>query len=328
VKAFSIILPVRNGGEYIKECVNSILSQTVEYFNLIILDSGSTDGTIEWVNTLTDSRIVFYPSDTPLSIEQNWARIKSIPRNEWMTIIGHDDIMHRNYLEVIAQLIDKYPDASLYATHFDFIDSKGKVIKTSKPMEPVQSAERFLEKTLKNEIDAVGLMMRSKDYDAVGGIPLYPNLLFSDYALWIEMTRISYKATAPEHCQSYRLHQTSTTRISNEEQSFKAYDEYIKYLIALKRIDPALNSIINQYVKYLLNIRCIEFSKKLLKTDKKNRTIFKSVSALVQKHKKYAYDLIDDHSYNPGSIPKVVLARLIDSNLISRKALYLLSNLF
>ena len=52
MKKFSIILPVRNGGEYVKDCVRSILSQTVDEFDLIVLDNCSTDGTVEWINSL------------------------------------------------------------------------------------------------------------------------------------------------------------------------------------------------------------------------------------------------------------------------------------
>ena len=39
MKKFSIILPVKNGGEYVKECVRSILSQTLNDFNLLVLDN-------------------------------------------------------------------------------------------------------------------------------------------------------------------------------------------------------------------------------------------------------------------------------------------------
>jgi glycosyltransferase involved in cell wall biosynthesis len=46
---FSIILPVKNGGEYVKECVQSILAQSCPDFNLHILENCSTDGTAEWL---------------------------------------------------------------------------------------------------------------------------------------------------------------------------------------------------------------------------------------------------------------------------------------
>ena len=132
---FSIILPVKNGSEYVKECVKSILSQTLQDFNLVVLDNCSTDGTLEWLQSLNDPRIVIHQSEKPLSIEQNWARIKSIPKNEFITLIGHDDVLSENYLQVMADLIQKHPSASLYQMHFLYIDSNGEVLHNCRPMD-------------------------------------------------------------------------------------------------------------------------------------------------------------------------------------------------
>src|SRR6476660_6078686 len=108
---YSIILPVRNGGEYVKECVHSLLSQSLDNYNIIILDSGSTDGTTEWIKSLDNRKIIYYPSGKDLSIEQNWARIKDVTKNEFMTMIGYDDLLHPGYLKEMDELINKYPDA-------------------------------------------------------------------------------------------------------------------------------------------------------------------------------------------------------------------------
>ena len=176
---FSFILPVKNGGEYIKECVQSILAQTLQDFNLIILENKSTDGTAEWLQTLNDIRITVIPAETSLSIEENWARILSIPKNEFITITGHDDVFDTNYLQVINDLVDQYPAASLYQTHFRFIDAKGKIIRSCLKMDEKQNASDFLSSFLQRKIDVngTGFMLRSKDYDKLGGIPCsYPNL--------------------------------------------------------------------------------------------------------------------------------------------------------
>ena len=324
---YSIILPVRNGGGYIKQCVASILAQPGNNYNLIILDSGSTDGTVEWIKAQKDPRIVFYPSDVPLTIEQNWGRIKSVPRNKWMTIIGHDDLLHPCYLTIMDALIKKHPEASLYAPHFDFIDEDGMVIRQSKPMPEVQSACEFTEKLLLNDIDAVGLVMRSDDYDAVGGFPLYPNLLFADFVIWINLAGITYKATAPECCLSYRIHRKSTTTTSNDDKYHAAYDLYIRYLIALKEKGPCYNEVINKHIGNVLRSRCLEFSKKLLQTERKYRTTYNSVKALVDKHNMYASMLIDHNTLDLATIPQIRLARLIDATAIGRKAFLLISKM-
>src|SRR6266702_945692 len=95
---YSIILPVRNGGEYVKLLLANILQQTLPDFELQVLDNCSTDGTREYIQSLNDNRIKIYPADKPLSIEENWARITTIPKNEFITLIGHDDLLDTNYL--------------------------------------------------------------------------------------------------------------------------------------------------------------------------------------------------------------------------------------
>ena len=54
---FSIALCTFNSIEYIEQCINSLLHQTLKDFELIIVDDGSSDGTIDYLNQLTDPRI-------------------------------------------------------------------------------------------------------------------------------------------------------------------------------------------------------------------------------------------------------------------------------
>lgn len=56
----TILMPVHNGLPYVKETINSILDQTYKKFEFLIIDDGSTDGTIEYLESLDDSRIRLY----------------------------------------------------------------------------------------------------------------------------------------------------------------------------------------------------------------------------------------------------------------------------
>lgn len=228
INRYSIILPVHNGGEYVKECVHSILSQTLNNFNLHILDNCSTDGTLQWAQSLTDDRIKIYSAQNSLTIEESWERILHLPKNEFITLIGHDDILSENYLEVMDELISRYPDASLYQAHFNYIDSKGKIIRACTPMKDRENAEEFLTSLLTNNFDIMGtgFMMRAADYDMLGGIPAYPNLLFADFELFVNLARINYKATSLQNCFSFRLHQ-STTSVSPDIKIQQAFERFI-----------------------------------------------------------------------------------------------------
>ena len=79
---FSIILPVRNGGAYLKECVGSILTQTYKEFNFFILNNNSTDGSTEWLQSLSDERVMIVEAANDLSMPDNWARSLTLPLNE------------------------------------------------------------------------------------------------------------------------------------------------------------------------------------------------------------------------------------------------------
>lgn len=315
---YSIILPVRNGGEYVKECVNSILSQTLDNFNLHMLDNCSTDGTLEWINSLHDERIVMYPSTASLTIEENWKRAAAIPKNKYITLIGHDDILASNYLQVMDELIASHPNASLYQTHFSYIDGDGKKIRDCKPMKQVENAKDFLTSLLTNTMDirGTGFMMRSKDYDALGGIPLYPNLLFADYELWLNLTRKSYKATASQNCFSFRLHY-STTSISPDIKLQQAFEQFIYFLHSLQKEDHELSEVIKQHGEEFLLVNCKGLSHRLLRTpiDKRHNL---SVKAFIDKCKLYADLLNTNKKLQPLSFFSIWLALMLDNNVISR----------
>ncbi|HUQ67216.1 MAG TPA: glycosyltransferase [Flavitalea sp.] len=316
---YSIILPVRNGGEYVKECVNSILRQTLPDFKLQVLDNCSTDGTREWIESLNDSRISIYPATRPLTIEENWSRIVTIPKNEFITLIGHDDILFPEYLQLMENLITKHPDASLYQTHFTYIDSDGKQIRQCKPMDEVQSAGEFLAFFLANLIDTMGtgFMMRSEDYDECGGIPArYPNLLFADFELFINLSGRGYKATSSEPAFSFRLHQSMTTT-SSDLKFHDAFSVFIDYLHTLGKSNENFDTIIRRYVLDFLGLYCKGLSHRLLRTPMKKRK-GKTVSYFIQLTKAYADKLVPGNDFQPEKQFSVKIAREIDNNPISR----------
>lgn len=323
MKKFSIILPVRNGGEYVKECVHSILAQTLNNFDLIVLDNCSTDGTLQWIQSLNDERIIIYPSAKPLSIEENWARIKDVKKNEFITLIGHDDVLYENYLKTIEALIQKHPNASLYQSHFQYIDGSGSFVRNCLPMDEVQYAHEFLACHMARTMDSMGTgyMMRSNDYDSIGGMPPhYPNLLFADYELWIRLAAISYKATTQEQCFKYRL-TLSTSRVTNGMQYQHAFEQYVFFIKEFMEKNARVNETVNKYGREMLYYYCEALSHRLLKTKSSMR---KGMHAddFIKKCKEYAEILIPGQEFDPEKKLRIKAASIIDSNSITRDIFY------
>src|SRR5687767_14648434 len=296
---FSIILPVFNGGEYVKECVRSILSQSVSDFNLHVLDSSSTDGSVEWVSSLKDERITIIPAEKRHTIEENWSRITGIQKNEFMTVIGHDDLLHPDYLAGMEALIAKHPNATLYQAHFDYINETGVLVRPCLPMDEVQYAHEFVACHFCRTLDSMGsgYMMRSKDYDALGGIPpRYPNLIFADYELWIRLTHLSYKATDVKTTFSYRLHE-SVSKQTNGMLYQEAFGIYIAFIKQLMLQDEKVRQVVSRYGKDMLLYYCESLSHRLLKTPKEKRSI--TVGEFIERCEGYARAIIPDQDFRP-----------------------------
>ena len=112
---FSVIIPLYNKGQHIARAINSVLNQTIQNFEIIIVDDLSSDEGPAIVKSFHDSRISF--------IEQEH-RGASYTRNhgvylaagEFIAFLDADDEWMPHHLETILRLIKKYPDAGMFAT--------------------------------------------------------------------------------------------------------------------------------------------------------------------------------------------------------------------
>ena len=293
-----------------------------------MLDNCSTDGTVQWIESLHDERIIIYPSLTPLSIEENWGRIVTIPKNEYITLIGHDDILKPDYLNLMNHLINKFPDATLYQSRFAYINSKGKNIRSCKPMNEVETGTEFLRSILQNNIDIVGtgFMMRSKEYDELGGIPItYPNLLFADFELWLNLTGKNYKVTSPVQGFYFRLHK-STTSVSSDVKYQLAFEKFIYFLDTLKLKGTTYQKVIVENADKFIMHYCRSLSHRVLRTPKAKRDSV-SVNSVLEKGKEYSKVLTSNKNFNPLNFA-ILLARIVDSNIITRKAFLLFKKMY
>ena len=237
---FTLIIPSYNGGDYLKECVASIQAQTCPDFTLAVLDDGSTDGSLEWLHGLDEPRLTLHSAPEHLGIVRNWGRALEIPKAEFMTIIGQDDLLGPDYLAVMDALTRKHPDAGLYHAHFRFIDARGKVIRPCRPLPAREKAAEYLTALFTGSRDTygTGYLMRSARYEAVGGIPAFEKLLFADDALWMALMDGSYKATASEACFSCRLHPASASGGTGWQSWLAAMPPYAAFLADTAARDP------------------------------------------------------------------------------------------
>jgi glycosyltransferase involved in cell wall biosynthesis len=313
---FSIVLPIRNSGKYIEECVNSILSQTFKDFELLILAHDSDQDTMNYLNSFNHPKTKIFYAENINGIVGNWARIKDIPKSKYMTIIGYDDILAPNFLEVINTLIEQHPNATLYHTHFNFIDGAGNLIRPAKQMPEELQVHEFLKLFLINSIDSMGTgyVMRSADYNKVGGISIqYPNLLFADFDLWIKMIALGYKVVSKENCFSFRLHQ-SVTATTDDTKLHKGLEVFFDFLLKLKTNDKKSGAIIDEFGADFLMKNLISYSHRILRTPKNKRNI--SIRKFIGQTKMLAQKIGVEKQYYPEKNKQIRLSIIIDESVI------------
>ena len=228
---FSLLVPSYNGGRFLRACIGSIRAQNYPDFNVLVLDDGSTDGTPAWVESLNDPRISVHRSDH-VGIVANWNRALELPKNEWMAFVGQDDLLDPNYLEVMAELIGRAPDARLFHARFRWVDARGRETGVARPAPFIESGAQWLGAQFGAQRDSwgSGYVWRSEDFARVGGMPAFPRLLYADDALFLALMEGGEKASAPEVCFSVRVHTHSTGRAAPWEDWLGALEKYIPFL--------------------------------------------------------------------------------------------------
>lgn len=221
---FIIYLPVRNGGHYVDAAIASVLAQSHAAWRLVVLENASTDDTAERLARVRDPRVTVVPTDRPLSMHANWHRAHDLmadePANRLVTILGHDDLFHPDFLADVARLVAEHPNASLYQTLFDLIDENDGRTRPCRPIPEEEGWTSMLGQLCWSLRDSfgTGYVFRAGDWRRVGGIPDLPMLLFSDWLAFARLTRLSYKACTLTSRFSYRRHLASTSGVPSREK--------------------------------------------------------------------------------------------------------------
>lgn len=124
---FSVIIPLYNKGPYIARAVESVLKQTIQDFEIIVIDGGSQDNGPKIVKDFNDPRIHFFAqSGKGVSNARNEA--VNFTENEFIAFLDADDEWMPHHLESILKLIEKYPDAGMFTNAYKIRTSKGKTV--------------------------------------------------------------------------------------------------------------------------------------------------------------------------------------------------------
>ena len=114
---FSVIIPLYNKAAFICKTINSVLSQTHPDFEVLVVNDGSTDNSLEIVKAITDERItIISQTNQGVSAARNTG-IKAA-KYDYIALLDGDDWWEETYLEEMSNLIQEYPAVSIYSALF------------------------------------------------------------------------------------------------------------------------------------------------------------------------------------------------------------------
>lgn len=120
---FSVVIPLYNKASYISKAIDSVLSQKLTDFELLVVNDGSMDGGEMIVATYSDSRIrLINQSNGGVSAARNKGIAESVA--SYVAFLDADDTWDADFLEIIEQLVRDFPMAGAYAAHIRDSQSK------------------------------------------------------------------------------------------------------------------------------------------------------------------------------------------------------------
>lgn len=132
---FSILIPAYKA-KYLSECIDSVLTQTYNDYELIIVNDASPYDIDSIVETYQDSRIRYYKNEIGFGAEHvvgNWNKCLEYANGDYVICMGDDDKLLPVCLKEYSKLIEKYPDLNVYHALTEMIDEKSRFLKMQEP---------------------------------------------------------------------------------------------------------------------------------------------------------------------------------------------------
>lgn len=234
---FSIIVPLYNKAPYVRKALDSIVSQTFRDWECIIIDDGSTDGSLEVVQEVKSQepraksvRIIRQPNSGVAAARNNGVKAS---HGEYVCFLDADDWWEPEFLAEIDRLIMEYPDAGIYCTNYIYYKPGKTHVSLNVPTGYMNYPEVYLY-DLTMPVCSSATCLPKKVFTEIGGFPLGIKL-GEDFLLWAK-TALRYKVAFCEKPLAYYnndvpAHLRATRNLRAPEYSMYFHFDEIEELI-------------------------------------------------------------------------------------------------
>lgn len=209
----TVLLPVLDGEAYLREAIDSVLRQTCDDLELLVIDDGSHDRSAEIVSSYADPRVRLRRHERNVGLIPTLNEGLEEARGEYVARIDADDVAHPRRLELQVRHLDAHPDVAALGTgvrNFGEVNNSW----TLKIRPPEVRARLLFECAIPHP--SVMLRMETLRRHGLRYDPCYPHA--EDWGLWIALAERAHLANLPAALLRYRTHPRQVTRTENAAQ--------------------------------------------------------------------------------------------------------------
>jgi len=215
----SVVMPVYNTEKYVEGAVRSILTQTYQDFEFLIIDDGSTDNTREILKRFDDPRIRIITNPKNLGLSKSLNIAINEAKGKYIARMDADDISIPFRLETQLDFLSKNPDYALVGSSYYQIDEKGEIISLVRVLTDDNEIRAGL--TKQNWFGHGSVMMLKNAFLQCGGYD--ETFKFAqDYDLWLRIADKYKVANIEEPLYQWRSSAGNISSAKAAEQKFFA----------------------------------------------------------------------------------------------------------
>ena len=124
----SVVIPLFNGLPYVQQALDSVLAQTTPVDEIVIVDGGSTDGSLEWLRGLDIPNLVKDELPRGTTAAENWTRCTELATSDFVKLLCQDDFLYPDAIGKQAADLRNNPECDMAIAQRDIVDAKGSVI--------------------------------------------------------------------------------------------------------------------------------------------------------------------------------------------------------
>ena len=220
----SIVTASYNYEQYIKETIQSVLNQTYQDWEMIIVDDCSSDNSINVIKSFNDERIKLFVNEKNLGLKGTVKRGIEEAKCDWIVFLESDDKITPDYLEKKIQIAKKYPEVNLIFNDCEFFGDEKKVYDYNNALKKTRkvNTERHYPSNMfwkfyqSNKIFTFSVVMAKRN--ELLKLDFNPNLDYLlDWHLWIQMANLGKFYYINEKLTHWRLHKKSYINVSQHK---------------------------------------------------------------------------------------------------------------